>query len=122
MSARHALEGVDICGVSWVARMCIRRRLRSGRNFDLVTICDLAEVEVCNACPNCSNKCKTLIVVMAPPCTAMGSWHSANRQNDLELIADTFGIGMRIVEMCVKVARIQLEGNRQSEDNPAGRK
>ena len=81
---RRAGPGIDIAevcgGEGRTSSIAIRRRLRSGRNLDLVHGCDLTKPEVRQAGYNYFKNNRVLVAVMAPVCGPFGplshlNWH-----------------------------------------------
>ena len=69
------VDVMEICGgAGGVSKIAIRRRLTTGHNFDLVTGGDLTKRENVQSLMEYVRTHKPLVVVMAPPCTAMGGW------------------------------------------------
>jgi hypothetical protein len=72
-SRRGMLDVMEICGGSGgVSKISIRRRLLTGQNFDIVSGGDLTKPENVKHLMEYIKKHKPLVVVMGPPCTAMG--------------------------------------------------
>jgi hypothetical protein len=76
----NAKDVVEICGgEGGVTKLSIRRRLSTGRNFDLKHGIDLSRREDQYYLLEYIDKHKPLFVVMAPPCTPFASWSKINR-------------------------------------------
>ncbi len=70
---RGIIDVMEICGgAGGVSKIAIRRRLRTGTNFDLITGGDLTNSSHVEQLLGYVKLHKPLVVVMAPPCTAMG--------------------------------------------------
>ena len=71
---------VEFCGgESRVSTICIRRWLKSGGNFDIVTQCDLNDPAVQKRAMDYLDKFKPLVAVMAPTCRPFGPRAHMNR-------------------------------------------
>ena len=66
-------------GEGGVGKLCIRRRLRRGGNFDLVTCYDLTKESDQAHIIKYITTHEPLVVVMGPPCTSFGAWSHLNR-------------------------------------------
>ena len=66
-------------GEGGVTRIAVRRNLKSGGNLDIVSGYDLSSTAEQNLLFAYIRKFKPLCIVMAPPCTAFGSWSNYNR-------------------------------------------
>ena len=85
---------MEICGgAGGVTKIGIRRRLKTGHNFDLVTGGDLTKKENVLQLMKYVRTYKPLVVVMAPPCTAMGGWAHLNKVIHPETYKATRHIG-----------------------------
>ena len=74
------MDVMEICGgAGGVSKIGIRRRLKTGHNFDLVTGGDLTKKENVLKLMEYVRIHKPMVVVMAPPCTAMGGWAHLNK-------------------------------------------
>ena len=99
------LESVSI-------RLCIRRRPRSGKNFDIVTGHDVADPDVKLEILRYIRKHKPLFVIMGPPCAAFACWPRQNRQLYLETWRRSRAIGDTLATFAATIAREQLSGRR----------
>ena len=66
-------------GEAGVTRIALRRRLRTGENFDLITGADLTDKKMQQTLFDYVEHHQPLVVVMGPPCTAFASWSNCNR-------------------------------------------
>ena len=69
-------------GEARCSRVCCRLRLRTGKNFDLVTGCDLQLASERNAFLRYRQYHKPLVVLMSPICGPHGGWAHINRQRN----------------------------------------
>ena len=66
---------------------------------------------------------KPFIVLMGPPCIAMGGWSNINKLRNPSGHAQTYAIGRKIALLCIEVALMQVkEGRHFLVENPAGSK
>jgi hypothetical protein len=118
----NAKDVVEICGgEAGVTKLSIRRRLSTGRNFDLKHGIDLSRREDQYYRLEYIDKHKPLFVVMAPPCTPFASWSKINRHKFPEQYAAQRSICISIVSICAEVAMRQLSDDRHFVlENPRG--
>ena len=76
-------KGLDICelcgGAARTSRLAVRRKLKAGRNFDLVTDCDLNEPRQQKLVLAYIDERDVIVVVTAPTCTPFGSLSHLNK-------------------------------------------
>jgi hypothetical protein len=113
---------MEICGgQGGVSKISIRRKLRTGRTFDLVTGGDLTNPIHVKHLLDYIHKHKPLVIVMAPPCTAMGGWANINKVKWPESFDKKRKIGEALAELCAVVINIQLSAGRHFLlENPRG--
>ena len=68
-------------GNAGVSKVSIRRCLRTGQNFDIVTGADLTKYHNQQVLLNYIRQHRPLVIVMGPPCTAFSSWSHINQYN-----------------------------------------
>ena len=74
------LDIVQICGGNGLpGRIALRRRLRTGHNFDIVIGYDLNSKHDQRYVEEYIDTFKPLVVVMSPTCTPFGSWSNINK-------------------------------------------
>ena len=75
----RGIDIVELCGgAGRVSRVGIRRRLKVGKNFDLVFHCDLNKTSEQRMVEHYYDTIKPLVSVSAPTCTPFGSWAHYN--------------------------------------------
>jgi hypothetical protein len=119
---RGTLELLEIFGgKAGVTRIAIRRRLRTGSNFDVVVGCDLTVDSNVRLLLQYIDQHKPTVVVGGPPCTAFGSWSRYNRVHAPESYAERRRVGVKLAEVFCRVARLQAQAGRfWLCENPAG--
>lgn len=124
--ARPELKGsLDIMeifgGEAGTTRICIRKRLRTGKNFDLVTGYDLTDERAQEEVRSYIQKFRPMFIIMGPPCTAFGCWSTLNRYIYPESWETSRKIGEILAKFAAEVASIQLAANRHFLiENPRG--
>ena len=77
-------SGIDLCelcgGVGRPTQIAVRRRLRTGENFDLVTGFDLGNAAHQQHILHYVNTNRVLVVIMAPSCRTLGPPSNLNQQ------------------------------------------
>ena len=74
-SAGEQIDVIELFGgVGGILKACIKRRMKTGQNFDLVLGVDLSKSNEVAQLWEYVLTYKPKVVVMAPPCTAFGSW------------------------------------------------
>ena len=100
-----SVDLAEVCGgKAGVSRIAFRMNMKSGKNFDLVTHYDLTKAESRKAVTAYVAKFRPLVLVMAPPCTAFGSWSRLNSWKHPISFAAQFSIGMTIAKFIVELA------------------
>ena len=66
-------------GNGGMGEACVRRRLHSGENLDLVAGFDLCNPVHQRHVLNHNGEHKHLVIILAPPCTSFGHWSHLNR-------------------------------------------
>ena len=70
---------VEFCGgAARVSTVCLRRRMRCGGNFDIITHFDLSGPSVQDQAMHYLDTFKPLVAVMAPTCTPFGPLSNLN--------------------------------------------
>ena len=117
--------GIDVAelfgGEGGVGKLCIRRRLRRGRNFDLVIGFDLVNEEQQEQVLSYFRKHKPLVVVLGPPCTGFGHWSHLNRYIHPDIWSNSRKTGECLAASIARVIRVQFDAGRHLIfENPAG--
>ena len=106
----------DFCelygGTGGVMKVGIRRRLTAGPNMDLTTGCDLSEPAQVAALFQYLKVHTPAVVVMAPPCTALGPWSSYNKVYHYDAWHASYKAALPLALLAAKVAQFQLDNGR----------
>ena len=71
---RGNVDILELCGGEGLpGRIAVRRKLKSGGNFDIVTDCDLNDPHTQHQITTYIMQCKPLVVVLSPVCTPFGA-------------------------------------------------
>ena len=109
-------DGLDICemcgGAGRTLKIAIRRRLKTGRNFDLVTGCDLGDPQTQRKFKEYLENNNVLLVTMAPNCRSWGSPHYVNQQINPETYERHRAEDEPHAFFCAEVALIQMKRGR----------
>lgn len=114
----------DICelfGASGnVLKLCIRRKLVTGPNFDLSTGVDLLKSDHLHSLWTYLSRHRPRIVVCGPPCTAFSSWQQLNKHHNPERYYQALRVGTRLANLTADIAAFQLRNNNHFiVENPA---
>ena len=108
-------------GESGVGKLCLRRRLRRGVNFDLVIGFDLTKESHQKEVERYIADHKPLVVVLGPPCTSFGHWSHLNQYRYPDTWLKSRWVGETLAKFAARVCWIQLRANRHFlVENPAG--
>ena len=95
-------------GKGGVTKIAVRRKLKTGPVVDLVYGYDLSSAPQRRIWMDYVRVRKPKVIIMGPPCTAMGGWASINELRNPDKHAETFEVGIRIAELCMEIAKIQI--------------
>ena len=116
LSGRADLYGddiVELCGgAARVSSVCVRRCLRSGGNYDLVTQCDLNDPAQQRQVLRYIQVGKPLVVVMAPTCTPFGALARVNYYTNHRSWLRSYHLAAPHGRFCGEVALLQLQAGR----------
>ena len=105
--------GYDICefcgGTGRTTRVAIRRRLRTGRNFDLVTNADLGDPTQQRQALKYLDDNEVLVLVMGPSCRTLGPPSNVNMAINYETWLKHYNEDMPHVRFCGRAALHQLQ-------------
>ena len=103
---------MELCGgAARVSQVCIRRKLHTGGNWDIITDCDLNDPKVQMECLKYIDMVKPLVIVMAPTCTPFGPWANLNYHLNYEAWHASYLLAAPHGRFCGHVALKQiLEG------------
>ena len=104
---------VELCGgVERITKVCVRRHLKSGGNFDLVTGCDLNTKEGQRQFLYYLENAKLLVVVMGPTCTPFGPWANLNKVLHYDSWLKSYHQAAPHGRFCARVALTQMRNGR----------
>jgi hypothetical protein len=107
------VEIVEICGGKGVTSyLVIKRKLRSGQNFELIAGGDLSKTENHRKVCEYVQLVKPLVIVMAPVCTPYSPLARLNRIINQPAWQLSFQTAEPIAKLCGRLAQIQLEAHR----------
>ncbi len=108
-------------GEGGVTKIAIRRRLRTGRNFDIVCNMDLCNPQHATQLHDYVTFHKPLVIVGGPPCSAFSNWSRYNRVHSPETYAKTRAMGVTLARVFARIAELQMRAGRYFLcENPAG--
>ena len=111
--ASWGVEIVELCGGEGLtSRLCVRRQLRAGHNFELLTGADLTDSATQTKVLGYLSVAKPLVVVMAPICTPYGPLGSRNRVLHPEAWTRSIEVAEPVAAFCGKVAQLQMKSQR----------
>ena len=98
---------VEICGgAARTSTVCIRKQLQVGRNFDLITQCDLNDPSQQQMVTQYFCDHKPLVAVMAPRCSANSSLNHQTHHAGWE---ETYQNSVPHDQFCGELALLQIE-------------
>ena len=107
------VEIVEICGgKEIISYLVIKRKLRSGRGFELITGVDLSTTENHRKVCEYVKLEKPLVIVMAPVCTPDSPLARPNRITNQSARQMSFQTGEPIAKLCGQLAQIQLNAHK----------
>jgi len=108
-------------GASGVTKVSIRRKLKTGKVFDLITGFELTEREDQAILLEYIQVHKPMVIVAGPPCTAFASLSKINKWKYPESYDKSRRTGLILASLMAEICRIQMGGNRYFLiENPAG--
>ena len=111
--ASWGVELVELCGGEGLTSyLCVKRRLRTGHNFELTTgtnLCDKATQKVVLAYIRLA---KPLVVLMGPRCDVFGPLGSRNRVLRSDSWQAAYVTAAELAEFCGVVAELQMREGR----------
>ena len=117
--AQPELKGcVDVVevfgGESGFGKLCIRRRLVRGENFDLVIGFDLTKTKHQEEVVRYFDTHKPLVAVLGPPCIGFGHWSNLNRYVHLCIWSRSREICETFAEFVARLCLLRLREYRHS--------
>ena len=111
--ASWGVEIVEICGgIGLTSHLCVKRRLQSGHNFELITGTDLTVPDVQQKVMDYIDLAKPLVVVMAPVCGPFGLLGSRNQVLHDEAWLASMQVAVPLAKFCGRVALKQMRDAR----------
>ncbi|CAE7308690.1 RE2, partial [Symbiodinium pilosum] len=111
--ASWGVEIVEICGGEGVtSHLCVKRKLRSGHNFELLTGTDLTVPETQSRVLAYLEIAKPLVVVMAPVCGPFGPLSHRNRIIHREAWEASMRKAVPLAAFCGRIAAFQDDHHR----------
>ena len=115
----------DICelfgGKGLSTQIAIRRKLRTGPNFDVSCNIDLLDSQQVTALWKYISEHKPKCIIAGPPCTAFSSWSRLNSKLSPENHARVMHIGLTLAKLVAEIAMYQLKHDRHFIiENPWG--
>ena len=108
--------GLDICelcgGVGRPSQIAIRRRLRTGKNFDLVTGFDLGNAAHQSVVKKYVKDNQVLVVLMAPSCRTLGPTSNVNAAINFDTWLEHYEQDKPHIHFCGEIAMIQIDNTR----------
>ncbi len=109
----HGVDIAEICGGEGrTSQLGVRRHLKVGKNFDLVTHTDLANPRDAAAAYNYFVEADVLVAVMAPLCDCLGPLSHLNWSINHETMTQKCKVGSAVARFCGRAARLQLHRQR----------
>ena len=112
----EAGQGIDIAefcgGEARTTTVAIRRRLRGGRNFDLVTHIDLGDPQTQKKALEYLDTHDVLVLVMGPQCRTLGPTSNLNASINYDTWLEHYKEDMPHVRYCGRAAIHQLKKGR----------
>ena len=99
-------------GNGGVLKMAVGRGLTPGRNFDLVSGVDLSHPKEVALLIEYIAFAEPFCVVLAPPCTAFGSWSNYNQYHAFEAWSESLRVGLPLANLAARIATIQMAAGR----------
>ena len=113
MNAGVNIDIVELCGGEGLpGRIAVRRRLKSGGNFDIVTDVDLNDPKVQHEVMTYILKAKPLVVVLSPVCTPFGPLARFNKMVNYDTWLRSYRLAAPHGRFCGGVAMLQLDAGR----------
>ena len=108
-SQEAGLDLCELCGgpEARTSQVAIRRRLKTGHNFDLVCDVDLGDPMMQTAVAHYINDNNVMVVIMAPSCRAIGPTSKLNYRINPEGWAKSFDADLPHLEFCGRMAILQ---------------
>ena len=117
------LDIVEICGgAARVSHIAIRRRLKTGKNFDIICGFDVNDLETQKKVLTYFKLHKPLVAVMSPMCRPFGRHSNINYQHNYEGWKRSYDLAAPHGRFCGYIALVQIQNNRffiNEQPNPS---
>ena len=119
---KGSIDVMEFCGgAAGVSRIAVRRRLKAGMNADIICGIDLTTDKGRRILFKYVEQHKPLVIVGAPPCTAMAGWSRYNRTMNAGTFSRNRRIGEELANLYAKICLFQMSGGRHwILENPLG--
>jgi hypothetical protein len=118
----HHIHMMEVFG-GWggCTRLAIRKKLRTGQNYDLTTGINLLDKAEVRKLHYYVDQYKPDVIVLAPPCTAFGRWSMYNRVHNWWAWSKSLEVGLPLANLAAALAAQQIKSNRfYIAENPWG--
>lgn len=110
---RGKVDVVEVFGgLGGVVKLGVSRGLVPGRNFDLVCGIDLSNPAEVSLLIEYIEWAEPFCVILAPPCTAFGSWANYNKYHAFEAWSHSLSIGLPLANLAARIATLQMAAGR----------
>jgi len=107
------LDIVEICGgAARVSHIAIRRRLKTGKNFDIICGFDVNDIEIQKQILTYFKVHKPLVAVMSPMCRPFGRHSNINYIHNYEGWKRSYDLAAPHGRFCGYIALCQIQNNR----------
>lgn len=108
-----SVDVVEICdGERGVGKLCVRRRLKRGAKFDLVTGVDLGGKSFQDEAIRHLEANKPSVIILAAPCTFFWHWSHFNRAMHPATWSQSGAIGESSLEFAAERCKLQINACR----------
>ena len=91
-----------------MTKICIKKGLSTGKNFDLLSGADLTKEEDAKLLFSYIRRHRPLVIIMGPPCTAFANWSRFNRVAHPVAYGEIRSIGLKLANLTASIAAEQL--------------
>ena len=99
-------------GHGGVTRIAIKRKLKTGQNFDINVGIDLTVAREKSKLLHYIDEHRPAVVVMGPPCTAFSGWARYNYQHAFDAWSKSYAVGYPLAVLAAEVAKKQMMAKR----------
>ena len=109
-SLDYGVDIVEVCGgEARTSSLAVRRHLKAGENFDLVTGVDLNDEIQQAAVERYFRQQRPLVVIMAPTCRPFGRWATFNYARNYDTWLRSYNDAAPHGRFCGYLAMLQIE-------------